>query len=376
MEEKMGNKGLAMALITVAPLLLAVCQPVLSQADVPTWSVGDSWAMGMEDFDLTPLINAISQSAQEMMPGVSYSGSGTMDYYALYKVTGETATQYRVSVKEALSMTMDLTVSGSYGGEQVSGSAHMELAMTLSGTLNFNKSDLSITGGNCTFDLTMELTGSMAGQSYDMTIEMSGNLNLACDPPLDLFDFPISVGDSWNVASTITMTGSVSGTARMPMIGEQSLDQELSETMPISLSASCPETTSIQMADGTTTTAYKIVLSGTTGDPFLLGSTLYYSPERGYIVGQEIDLNQALVGLAGGAREDVESTIGFSTTGEPLVFATTPMTEEQVNEGFARVKAMGEEDATALVLIVAAVVVALVVIGIIVGATRGRGSAG
>jgi hypothetical protein len=47
--------------------------------------------------------------------------------------------------------------------------------------------------------------------SATITLDFNGAINIAFEPSLDIFDFPINVGDQWSVRSNATMSGSFSG---------------------------------------------------------------------------------------------------------------------------------------------------------------------
>jgi hypothetical protein len=319
--------------------------------------------MGIEDYDLTPFIAAMSQTIQELMPGVSCSGSGTMDLYLLYKITDETTTQYVLFAEEGINVIMDLTYSGSYQGQEFSTSMCMVIAGTVEGTLNVNKSDLSIASGSFALDIDMTMSGSTGWLgAYAGTIKVSGSANMSFNPALDLFDFPISVGENWNVQSTMTMAGTMTLTMNLPLIGEQTMNIPLISTTQISLIATCPGTARIQTAEGETTDVYKIVYSGTTGNPFFPGGILYYSPEERFIVGQEANFSSALTGAMGGIKEQYSAyTVGLFETDDQTLFMMAPMMEEEVIDAIASI---GQAEINFLP--VAAAI--LVVVGIIAGA--------
>jgi hypothetical protein len=351
-------------------LLLAVSQVAAPQQGAPTWNVGDTWAMGARDIDLTPIFTAIIENMQQLMPGINYTTIGKMSFYMIYKVVEADAQQYKVSVTENAEMTMTINISGSFSGQQVSGSMDMTMIAKVHGTLYFTKDDIKLTRVDVTIEnMNMTLSGSGAGASlgvenFSGLLDMSGNMSATFDPPSNLFDFPISVGDSWAINSTATLTGEITGKFNTPLIGEQSISIPLNAVMPISLSASCPGTKNFTLPDGSTTNAYEIVYSGTAiagANPFIPASIIYYSPDSEFIVSQEVSFGDAMSSITVGTQNRYSSlTLGATSieNRQPL-FAMNPMTEQEAISGASGVGASG------LDMVVIAIVVTVVVVVVV-----------
>jgi len=354
---------LVIALVVAALPLFTLSTPVSPQADVPTWSVGDSWGMGKKSYDISSFLNSAYQEMENLY-GFSYSGSGTMDFYLLYKVTGETSSQYTLSLDEGIEIDATINMSGSYGGQSVSAAADMTMSILGDGSLNVNKSDLSISGGTLTLDMDVKVnssgtSGGMAA-NVNMTLGASGTMTVQFDPALDLFDFPISVGENWQIETTMTTSGSMTGSVNIPGYGSETIDVPLNESTEITITATCTGTTQIQTADGNTVTAYVIELSGTGANPFITGTTLYYSPEEKFIVSQQIDLAKALSESMGGSTSELSSyTMGFSSTSEgEELFTASPMTESEVSEA---IETIGTSESNILPLLI----VVIVIVGVV-----------
>jgi hypothetical protein len=330
--------------------------------------------MGEEDFSFTLDFTAA---------GFTYSGSGTMDYYVLYEVARETGTQYTLSVKNAIGMTMDLSMSGSYRGVDVSGTMDIVMSGTANGNLYINKDDLSITGGDLTFDFDIDATGNFGGMmgAFTMTMNLSGEATFTFDPPLDLFDFPISTGDNWSIQSTMTMTGSATGEISAPQFGTEpmTITVPLDMTESIYVNAECPTTVSIQTAAGVATTAYKITFSESTGVPFLTGTTFYYSEDEGFIISEETDFGKLMSSAMGGAGEEASGyAMGLLDMGGVGTLSTSPMTKSEVMSAIDLI-AKGEwapeiGKVGALIILVAVVIAVVMAVVVILVVARKKQS--
>ncbi len=328
--------------------------------------------MGAKDIDLAPIFAALVENMQQY--GINYSMAGKLSFYLIYKVTGADAQQYTVATTEGAEMTMTISMSGSYGGQQVSGSGDATMVVKIDGTSYFTKDNLALKRLDATIDMDMTFTASGTGMgtigatSYSGTMDVSGSLSITYDPPLNLFDFPISAGDSWSINSTATMTGNLTGKISMPGYGDYSLDTPLTTTIPISISASCTGTQNYTLPDGSTTTAYKIVYSGTSlggSNPFIPAATIYYSPDQGFIVAQELSFDDALGGMTVGTQEDYKGyTFGASDvkSGQAL-FTMAPMTEAEARSAIG---GLGKAEAGADLVLIGAIVAVLVIVIVLI----------
>jgi hypothetical protein len=344
----------------------------MPQAEAPVWQVGDNWAMGTGNIDLGSMLNAIMENAKSKIPGaqdITYSASGSMAFYVIYRVENVSTEQYTVSLTENGHIDMSFDMSGTYQGQQGSIHIKMTMAMNVHGFLYFTKDDLKLARIEMTIEnMNMVLTGEMEAGDYsqplDMSFEASGDIDMTCDPPLNMFDFPISVGDNWNINSTATMSGSMTIKIVAPNENEQQQNVPLTGAVPISISASCPNRKNITLPGGSTTNAYKIVYSSASmggANPFFGASVLYYSPDTGFIVSSEVSLGNALSGissemggqpLSGLPGLDLESIMNQKLT-------MNPMTEEEAISGAS---GQGGDSTVLLVAVVVPVIVVVVVV--------------
>lgn len=364
----------ALAGVCAFLLMLVVSQTAVSQAEAPTWNVGDTWGMGARDIDLTPIFAALIENMGGYMQGIDYTVTGNLSYYLIYEVVAEDAQQYTMSTTEGAEMIMTMSMNGSYGGQQISASGNATMTVKMDGTIYYTKDTLAVTQVDATInmDVTLSVTGAgldgLGTQTVSRSLKLSGNLSAVFDPPLNLFDFPISVGDSWTINSTATVTGNLSGTMSMPGFGEQSLDTPMDATLPISISATCPGTQNFTLPDGSVTAAYKIVLSGTGmggANPLMPASVIYYSPEQRFIIAQDLSFEDAINGMTAGKKEDYSSlTFGVAEleSGQTL-FTMNPMTKEEATNAMAGLGAGGID--LVLLGVILAVIIAIVVIAIV-----------
>ena len=363
--------------VSVKVILAGICACLLflttvqtgmgQQAELPTWDVGLTWAMGKPDFDLS-----FTYTTMDMTLDATGSGS----YYVIYKVGAIEGQEYRVDVTGGLDMIMDIDISGVSEGQQVSGSMHMTMASKVDGTIYYTKDELAVTRADETLDIGIDFSGSVTGGgqtvSLSGSLDASGNMSITFDPPLDIFDFPITVGESWTAESVATVTGSVSGSMSLTVAAageEQSfsepISESLDETVYVSLSVSCPGTVDIPLAS----TCYKIVASGTgmaQASPFMPANTLYYSPDRGFIVAAELPFGEALSGASLGTGESVPFVGGITEGEETLTLSS--VTEQEAQDAIEGVDAKGIN----IILIGAVVAIVIVAIAAVLVVVRRR----
>jgi hypothetical protein len=366
----MKRNSIALALIVSASLLLASGHLVSPQAEVPTWSIGDSWAWGVTDLDVSQLFTEALKDMMELtVPDISVTGTVTVSSSDVFTVVGETATQYRVSWDSSVNVPADISFSGTMMGEPFSGSVIMNVNATGDGTMYFQKDDLSVTSVSGTLDMDMTGTVETLGMTMDMAMDLTMTYTISYDPPLDLFDFPISVGESWTIDTTATIDGNITGTITAPMAGTQTTSEPISDSVTLSISASCTGTKSVTLPDGTTTSAYVISLSYDWGElvgdlpsiPFAPGAEIYYSPDRGYIVGQKISLADVMgtVEAAGG-----EGMTGLAGLGAADTFEVLPITAPTAEEVTPTEEVTPPEEMDILPIIIAIVVIVVVLVAV------------
>jgi len=337
--------------------LLPVAAP--QQAELPTWNVGDTWAMGARDVDLGPMFKALLEAT----PGVTANVSGKASCYVIYKVEGEDAQYYRVSVTQGVEMNLSGTISGTQYGTTFSGTINMSMVAKGGGNAYYTKDKLALAKGDMALNLTMDLSmDAGAAGSMDMSGDMAINVSFTASPPLDIFNFPISVGENWTAESDLTMTGRITGrfTGKVRAMGmerslDNTIDQPISETTHVSLSMSCPGTADIQLAS----TCYKIAISGTGVMPsgmFAPGVVLYYSPDRRFVAASDVTFGGAMG--AGALGSTGMGQIDLSKVGDQPLFNMRPVSEQEARSAIAAIGVKGIN----LVLVLSVVVIVVIAI--------------
>ncbi len=355
-------KGI-LAGICAGLLLLAMAQVGISEANVPTWQVGDTWAMGASNIDLAPLIQYIEQEIETM--GGSADLTGTLSVYEIFKVVEVQATQYKVEISMGLEMNISGTMSVTQAGQTQSGSLNLTFTAKADGYAYFTKDTLALAKEELSGDMDLTMSMQADGQTVDITMDVSSETTITFDPPLDIFNFPITVDNSWTAESTATVTGTISGTVSMTGLGEQSISQPLDTTTSVSIPFQCPSTADVTLEDGSVSTCYKITQSGASVGgvtPTCLGGTAYYSPDKGFIVKQD------LMGLPGAAGQTGEMSLaGVGSTAS--LGSINPVTVQEAESAIAGM-GVGGIDIVLLAIIIGVVVAVVVTIVVVVFAIR------
>lgn len=341
------RKYLVILVITtvIAGLFVPMNTQAQGEADKPTWEKGDEWSMGYKIDDLGEKFkpgleqaNNISMNVSEIQE-LDLSLDGRMGFFQIYKITGVSDTEYTMKIEAGGglhvtgSMTLksdELPKEGEYTASSIDqlptttktieADAELHYTMDITGTAHFTKDNLAMK--DLSLDATYELEASFTAKNIpdtstthsggystedeitrnttyrDFDISASGNVDLNLDmdfdPALDIFDFPISEGETWDIQSSMTISGEYSGeidAQGLPKEVKRSLDAEgitplptnledidtenqvvhdgkiEEQTVPVRMKGGCTGTEDVVLEDGSTTQAYKIsYASGNSGD--------------------------------------------------------------------------------------------------------------
>jgi hypothetical protein len=134
-----------------------------------------------------------------------------------------------------------------------------------------------------------------------------------CDPPLDSYNFPVSIGETWEAESTVTTTsqtsGSLSGGYSDTDVSDTSQEFEALHVEDVTVDAGTFETFVIWSEGSSDGAGTSLLTSGS-------GYTLtYYSPELGFPVktesydnNRELQLTMELTSYKGGQGQSPAST--------------------------------------------------------------------
>jgi hypothetical protein len=143
-----------------------------NDGDLPTWYPGDEWI-----YKVDPLSFSI--------PNVSFSGS-IQNFKQ--KVIGLTDGLYEIGI------------TGQISGQVILNSVPGQLAGQITGTSFIRVSDLA--------EVNTEILSQGTITVTIIPIPYQMNLVTSSSPPLELYDFPLNVGEQWQLVSLNTMSGS------------------------------------------------------------------------------------------------------------------------------------------------------------------------
>ncbi len=216
-------------------------------------------------------------------------------------------------------------------------------------------------------------------QDYDIsfTEEFHSSITVNFNPPLNLLDFPINVGDRWDVYSNVTVSGTYGGTidaSGLPDKAVQQIKNETGQDFPIDIAKldtdtdgisngqisgsdsidftlQCTGTMQITDENGNSLTVFKISpyyeYSGYwKGD---MDSSILYSPDKKFIAGMYTPAGASPVipGMEGTAIGGPLSLLGgASTTGTDttLTFADYNTASSNIDKTDTSMSSIGEPD--------------------------------
>ncbi|MCU0861595.1 MAG: hypothetical protein MUE65_04685, partial [Methanomassiliicoccales archaeon] len=233
---------------------LVLAMPLASAtyvAEAPEWNEGDGWAMGMSvdlDAEFTEELNDLQDMIELLLSGGSdaefqeYQVQAFAEAYAVAKVAEVSEDEVVLQAKLAARLTGDADIAlsadveapGTYGlfevpskvRENITVEASLDLAAVVEMEVVLQSSDSSLKSveisvkASAAMDIQatnmkeMEFNLS-AGQKvisykdYDMSLDFNFFMSMKAEfsPALDLFNFPLQVGDEWVIDSQMTITG-------------------------------------------------------------------------------------------------------------------------------------------------------------------------
>jgi len=178
--------------VTLTPAMITTNKGSLriSEGDVPTWAIGDSW---------TYTINPLSFSS----PNISFYGS---------------IENFQQTVVGKNDDTYTISISGDIAGDVVVNDIQGELTGAIVGESQVRVSDLA--------DITTELHSFgeviIIWMSFDYTMDMF----MSSSPALEVYDFPLRF-EEWQLSGLTTVAGtfSIEGLLTQPFDGSQWVDE-------------------------------------------------------------------------------------------------------------------------------------------------------
>ncbi len=354
--------------VTISVIILSILMmtalfsaPAQAEAQAPEWEEGDSWAMGYREDSISEMFGPGIEQAKDDLEDptsddmkVDTEVNGEMGFYQIYEVTEAGESGYTldieagggVKVSGSLEMTGEMLPEGEHDmseddldkvNKTVSMSGNVHYSQDITGTAELNSEYAiesielkSVTEVSGSYDFenvpeedydyinetkTMEYKDYSGSISGDVTVEVT----VEFDEPLDFFDFPIEEGEEWETNSTISITGTYEGkvdVTGLPDEAEEDIENEFDQEFPMTLEEidtsqtegldegdidlpppgesddinvplKCTGTETIVLEDGTETEVYNIEFGhGNSLSP--QSFKMQYSEEKGFIVEQKI----------------------------------------------------------------------------------------
>lgn len=271
----MGKMIAAAVTLVAALFLVGLFVPAVdaAPAEEPVWQKGDKWALGWDQsFSIknNATVNTALVGALSGMLGMSFEEaeaeiSAGAAIYVLFEVTDVTDDTYIVSTKLAIKLEADAEVSatgnlpkpgtysansesssyedGMFGGfgssidltgiptEEKTASVELgaDFAFVIDGTTVFNKTTLAVES----IDFEAKASAiigvkadnipkfdqdegniTIAYTDYDIDLKAVLTLDMSivfAPEPLNLFDFPLNGGDTWNINTQVNVSGEIGG---------------------------------------------------------------------------------------------------------------------------------------------------------------------
>jgi hypothetical protein len=260
-----------MCALTFLALLCSLAVPALAidPAEAPEWEEGDKWAYGTES-DMGEEVADQLEDLADVLEGMTdgtvneLSLDGEVGFWMLFEITEATDDVYVLSMDMAAKMSLDVAVSvtaemqepGTYDWTDdiptdemtVSVDASVDVAVVVNVDITFDRDTMAVESMvmsvkvSAAVDFAAEnipmsefdwedMTDTIWYEDYDVSGELELNLELELTivPGLNLWDFPLAVGDEWSVDSDATLSGSLSGSLDVNGLPEDLKEEIFSE---------------------------------------------------------------------------------------------------------------------------------------------------
>jgi hypothetical protein len=249
--------AVTMLLVAFMPLVSAVP----ASAPAPTWNQGDQWGYSSKLY-LDPAETEITDSIDQAIIGMGGSVqkmvfNATMESYIYVKVTEVTADEYVLTAVfcSKMSAMADVKVKALLEKEglhdmfseipkeniTVQVQLDMDYFVFQSTNITIDRTTMAIkqidSFNELRFNMDLmadniparDLEGTQWNVSYtdyDISVDVGVYLNLTLDfaPALNLYDFPLVVGEEWGVNSMATLNGGLSGIIDVQGLPEGALE--------------------------------------------------------------------------------------------------------------------------------------------------------
>ncbi len=251
--------ALAVTMLLVAFMPLASAVP--ASAPAPTWNQGDQWGYSSKLY-LDPAETEITDTIDQAITGMGGSVekmvfNATMESYIYVKVTEVTADEYvltavfcskmsamaDVKVKALLEKEGLHDMFSEIPKENITVQVQLDMDYLVFQSTNFtlDRTTMAIkqieSFNELSFNMDLmadnipakELEGTQWNVSYtdyDISVDVGVylNLTLGFSPALNLYDFPLVVGEEWEANSMATLNGDLSGMIDVQGLPEGTLE--------------------------------------------------------------------------------------------------------------------------------------------------------
>jgi hypothetical protein len=248
-----------MTMLLVA--FLPASSAVPASAPAPEWNVGDQWGYSSK-INLDPTDSNISDAIDQAMTlfngsldKLDFSASlesyiyvkvveVTTDHYVLTAVfCSKMTTMVDVKVKAMMPVegTYDIWTTVPQENKTMQVKVDMDYLIFQSTNITLDKTTLAIeqieSFNELNFNLDLQADNiykaswegtnqNITYENYDVNMDVAVFLNMTLDfaPALNLYDFPLVVGDEWEAASTATLNGDLSGIIDAQGLPEGAMD--------------------------------------------------------------------------------------------------------------------------------------------------------
>jgi len=234
---------------------------------------------------------------------------------------------------------------------------------------------------NIYFSSTRDISGfdgnyTISYQDYDIsfTEEFHANITVNFNPPLNLLDFPINVGEQWDVYSNVSVSGTYGGTidaSGLPDKAVQQIKNETGQDFPIDIAKldtdtdgisngqiaesdsidftlQCTGTMQITDENGNSLTVFKLSqyydsYSYWKGDT---EPSVLYSPDKKFIAGMYTPAGASPIipGISGSMSSELSLLSGASTTDTKFTYADYNTASSNIDKTDTSMSSIGEPD--------------------------------
>ncbi len=255
--------ALAVTMLLVAFMPLASAEP--ASAPAPAWNQGDQWGYSSKLY-LDPAETEITDTIDEAIIGMGGSiekmvFNATMESYIYVKVTEVTADEYvltavfcsKMSAMADVKVKVLMPAEGTYDMGTDPPMENITIQVVLdtdylvfqSTNITLDRTTLAIKNidsfNMLKFNLDVEIDNmpsfdsmyyegtsqTIKYEDYDISGEAAVFLNMTADfsPALNLYDFPLAVGEEWQANSMVTLNGDLSGMIDVQGLPEGTLEE-------------------------------------------------------------------------------------------------------------------------------------------------------